>query len=179
MAWQRPKPRPPPVTMATRPSLAPLTCALGLPEREGDAVDLGGERHFDPHAHLDVVDGAPDDVRHHARALVEFDHGHDVGNELVEGGRAALVHDRVRVDGAPPTRHLPPGLAPAGPAERSGMELRLLALLTPLDDQLAAGGGIPEGLGRAVGRRQDPAFDGGIGRHDFSLPSTTVPMQES
>ncbi len=178
-AWQRPKPRPPPVTMATRPSLAPLTSRLGLPEGEGDAIDLGRERDLDPQAHLDVVDGAPDDVRHHARPLIELDHGHDVGNELVEGGGAALVHDRVGVDGAPPARHLPARLTPAGPAERSRMELRLLALLTPLDDQLATGGGIPERLGGAVGCRQDPAFDGGIGFHDFSLPSTTVPMQES
>src|ERR1019366_1362771 len=124
---------------------------------------------------MDLVDGAPDDVRHHARALIEVDHPHDVGDELVEGGSAALVHDRVGIDGTPPTCHLPARLAPARPAERSGVELCLLALLAPLDDQLATGGGVPERLSGAVGRRQDATLDGSICRHDFSLPRTTVP----
>ena len=80
---------------------------------------------------------------------------------------------------APPTRDLPARFAPAAAAEWSRMELGFLALLAPLDDQLTTAGRIPERLGGAVRCRQDSAFDRGIGIHDFSLPRTTVPIQES
>src|ERR1700722_17913382 len=107
---------------------------------------------------MDLVDRASDEVGHHARALIEIHHGHDVGDKCVEGWSAALLHDGVGVDGTPSIGHLPAGLAPAAPAEWPGVELGLLALLAPLDDQFPTGGGVPERLGGAVGCRQDPTL---------------------
>src|ERR1700722_15719266 len=90
------------------------------PHEDGDRelVGDGLERDLQGHAHLQFVEGAVDDVRHHARPLGQVDDGGDVGHPVPEGGHVVVVDDRPGVEGPGPAGLVPLHLlAPARRAE--------------------------------------------------------------
>src|SRR5258705_10070837 len=68
--------------------------------REHGALPTVFEVHLHPIADLHAQRIFAEDVRDHARTLVEFDEGDDIGRERRECGQWSAPHDRVAVNGA-------------------------------------------------------------------------------
>src|SRR3954462_8287862 len=88
-----------------------------------------------------------DQVRNHVRSFGELDDRYDVWDERLPDRPEGMMHDRIRVDRALPARPRPFVFGgQAARAERAGRVPDRSAPSAPLEEQLAAGAAVPEGL---------------------------------
>src|SRR5258707_7643670 len=126
-----------------------MSLALRWTEQgKGDLVVELFERDYEPHVEFERFRRLRtiDDVAHHARAFVEFDHGDGVRRG--EAGRGGTMIDDVTVKLALAARLEHADLARgAGRAERAWREIDIRTGVAALQSQFAGSGAIPEMLG--------------------------------
>src|SRR5215471_10365666 len=138
--------------VSAAPTMATWFLRIMLPFRrteqgKGDLVVELFELDLHPHVEFERLGRlrAVDDVGHHPRTFVEFDHGDRIGRG--EAGSRAMMND-VAVELAPAARLERGNLARgAGWAERARREIHTRAGLAALQTQFARLGAIPEMLG--------------------------------